>query len=162
MALFRRRGHIQSSLLTAVISAGWDVHEGEWEVIWIGEGGRVWFQEPEKVPARMVATSLSEATDWATTAALVLFVEGRMTPDAELQFAIYPWDYGKDAPIYDVTLSEDGFTAREMSDDDDDAPVISAPTLEMLVEEMRGQPGGDAAMLRWIRPFADLPTAALE
>jgi hypothetical protein len=43
-------------------------------------------------PRRLVTTSLAEQ---ATTAALAHFAEGRLIPEAELQFAIYPWDYGE-------------------------------------------------------------------
>jgi hypothetical protein len=151
MALFWRKRQPQNDLLTAIISAGWDDHEGEWEVIWVGQGG--------KEPARMVATSLSEAADWATTAALVHFTEGRLVPDAELQFAIYPWDYGKMAPMYDITTEAGHYEAHDIVSD---SPDIAAPTLEELVEQMALQPSGNEAMLRWVRSFADLPTTSLE
>jgi hypothetical protein len=107
----------------------------------------------------MVATSLSEAAAWATTAALVHFAEGRLAPEAELQFAIYPWDYGKMAPMYDITAEAGQYQAHDIVGD---SPDIAAPTLEELVEQMAAQPGGSEAMLRWIRRFQDLPAAATE
>lgn len=140
-----------SGLLTAIISAGWDDHEGEWEVIWVGRVARSLTE--------MVATSLSEAADWATTAALVHFTEGLLVPDAELQFAIYPRDYGKMAPMYDITAEAGQFEAHDIVGD---SPDIAAPTLEELVEQMTLQPSGNEAMLRWVRSFADLPTTSLE
>jgi len=151
MPIFGRKIRARNGLLTAIISAGAGHHEGEWEVIWVGEGG--------KDPQRMVATSLSEACEWAATAALVHFAEGRLLPEAELQFAIYPWDYGRMAPMYDVTAEADQYSAHDIVGD---SPDIAAPTLEELVEQMAAQPRGSEAMLRWVRRFQDLPTAALE
>jgi len=152
MPLFGRRVRPRNRLLTAIISAGSGVHEGEWEVIWVGEGG--------KEPSRMVATSLSEAADWATTAALAHFAGGRLVPDADLQFAIYPFrDYGHMAPMYDVTGCDGQYQAHDIVGD---SPEVAAPTLEELVEQVALQPRGGEAMLRWARRIQDLPTAALE
>lgn len=86
--------------------------------------------------------------------ALALYAGGELVPDAELQFAIYPWDYGKDAPIYDVSLADGEFRAQDLLNDS--APQISAVILEDLVAELGNQPGGNRAMLRWGRPFAGL------
>jgi hypothetical protein len=151
MPIFGRKSRARNGLLTAIISAGTGHHEGEWEVIWVGEGGRE--------PQRMIATSLSEACTWAATAALAHFAAGRLRPEAELQFAIFPWDYGKMAPMYDITAGADRYCAQDIVGD---SPDIAAPTLEGLVEQMAIQPGGSEAMLRWVRRFEDLPTAALE
>jgi hypothetical protein len=151
MPIFGRKNQARNGLLTAIISAGTGRHEGEWEVIWVGEGGTD--------PQRMVAASLSEACEWAATAALAHFAAGRLRPDAELQFAIYPWDYGKMAPMYDITAEAGQFCAHDIVSS---SPDIAAPTLEELVEKMAVQPGGSEAMLRWKRRFQDLPTSALE
>jgi hypothetical protein len=152
MPIFRRGIRARIGLLTAIISAGSGQHEGEWEVIWIGERGA-------RDPQRMVATSLSEACAWAVTAALAHFAAGYVLPEAELQFAIYPWDYGKMAPMYDITAEADQYRAHDIVSD---SPDIAAPTLEELVEQMAVQPRGSEAMLRWVRRFQDLPTAAAE
>jgi hypothetical protein len=124
-------------------------HDGEWEVIWIGQGG--------KEPRRLVTMSLSEAAEQARTAALAHFAESRLIPEAELQFAIYPWDYGKMAPMYDITAEAGQYRAHDIVAG---SPDIAAPTLEELVEQMAVQPRGSEAMLRWVRRFQDLPTAA--
>jgi hypothetical protein len=150
MPLFGRKTRARDGPLTAVISAGTGHHDGEWEVIWSGQGG--------KEPERLVTTSLSEAAEQAATAALAHFAAGRLTPEAELQFAIYPWDYGKMAPMYDVTAEAGQYRARDIVAD---SPDIAAPTLEELVEQMALQPHGSEAMLRWIRRIQDLPTAAM-
>ena len=149
MALFGHKNRSDNALLTAIISAGTGRHQGEWEVIWIANVG--------KGPSRMVTNSLSEAAEQATTAALAHFGEGRMTPEAELQFAIYPWDYGKMAPMYDITAEAHQYQAHDIVGD---SPDIAAATLEALIDEMAMQPRGGEAMLRWVRPFKELPTAA--
>jgi hypothetical protein len=41
-------------------------------------------------PVTRIATSLSEAAAWATSAALAHFAECRLVPEAELLFVIYP------------------------------------------------------------------------
>jgi hypothetical protein len=151
MPIFSRKIHARNGLLTAIISAGTGHHKGEWKVSWIGEGGNE--------PPRMIAPSLSEACAWAATAALAHFAEGRLRPQAELQFAIYPWDYGTMAPMYDITAEAGRYYAHDIVSDSSD---IAAPTLEELVEQMAVQPAGNEAMLRWVRRIQDLPTAALE
>jgi hypothetical protein len=151
MPIFGQKKRAQSGLLTAIISAGTGHHEGEWEIIWVGEGGRE--------PQRMVAASLSEACESAATAALAHFAADRLLPEAELQIAMYPWDYGKKAPMYDITAEADRYRAHDIVGG---SPDIAAPTLEGLVEQMAMQPGGSEAMLRWVRRFEDLPAAALE
>ena len=149
MPLFGLKSRARNGPLTAVISARTGSAEGEWEIIWIGQGGRE--------PKRLVTTGLSEAAAQAATAALAHVAEARLAPDAELQFAIYPWDYGKMAPIYDIATEDGQYRAHDIVSD---SPDITAPTLEELVEQMAGQPRGGEAMLRWVRRFQDLPTAA--
>ena len=151
MPIFGRKSRAHNGPLTAVISAGTGRHANEWEVIWVGQGG--------KDPKRLVATSLSDAAEQATAAALAHFAAGQLVPEAELQFAIYPWDYGKMAPMYDITAEAGQYRAHDIVAD---SPDIAAPTLEELVEQVAVQPGGTQAMLRWVRRFEDLPTAALE
>ena len=143
----RGRSRPASGLLTGVISAKQD----EWEVFWIGEG--------RNEPQEFLAPSLTEAADQATTAALAMYVVGPMLPDAELQFAIYPWDYGKNAPMYDISALPGQFRARDIQGSDRE---ITAESLEGLVAALRGEPSGDKAMLRWVRPFAELPTELLD
>jgi hypothetical protein len=149
MPFFGSRNRARNGPLTALISARTGHPEGEWEVSWIGQGGRE--------PRRLVTTGLSAAAEQAASAAVAHFAEGRLTPDAELQFAIYPWDYGKMAPIYDITAEDGQYRAHDIVSD---SPDITAATLEQLVEHMAGQPRGGEAMLRWVRRLQDLPTAA--
>jgi hypothetical protein len=152
MALLGRRRSPVCGLLTAVISAGG--HDGGWDVTWIGDGRGC------KEPEGFVAASLSGAVEQATVSALSLYSARELAPSADLQFAIYPWDYGKDAPIYDIILAAGEFRAENMLDNS--GPRISASSLEGLVAELRKQPAGNAAMLRWGRPFADLSAGGPE
>jgi hypothetical protein len=148
MPLFGRKSHLRNGPLTAVISAGTGRHAGEWKVIWIGPGGRE--------PKQLVTTNLTAAVEEATAVALAHFAGGRLSLEAELQFAIYPWDYGQRAPIYDITAVAGRYRAHDIAGD---SPDIAAPTLEELVKQMAEQPRGGEAMLRWVRQFQDLPAA---
>jgi hypothetical protein len=144
MPLFGRRVRAKCALLTGIISAD----AAGWEVTWVGDGGGC------KEPPRLVAASLSDAAEQSTMSALALYAAGELAPEAELQFAIYPWDYGKNAPIFDIDGSPGSFTASNLFDDA--AAEVRGATLEELVAHVGGQPGGDAAMLRWARPFTAL------
>jgi hypothetical protein len=146
MPRFGRRSHARPALLTGVISAD----DAEWEVFFVGDR--------MKEPARFTAASLTEAADQATAAALAMNM-ARPLSGAALQFAIYPWDYALNAPIYDISGTPGQFRARDIQGSDRE---ITAESLEGLVEALRTEPAVDRAMLRWERPFAALPTDALE
>jgi hypothetical protein len=146
VALLRRRRRVLG-LLTGIIAE----RSGVWEIDWVGDGSRE--------PRTSKAPGLTEAADQAATTALALWTVGPAFPDAELQLAIYPWNnYGKMAPMYDITEQDGEYQAHDIVAG---SPDIAAPTLEELVEQMALQPQGDQAMLRWVRRFADLSTAAL-
>jgi hypothetical protein len=82
-----------------------------------------------------------------------------LIPGAQLDFAIYPWRYGKNGAIYDISGRPGHFTTRDIMGSNSEVQALS---LEGLVEAVSHEPGGDAAMLRWARPSAELPTDALE
>lgn len=147
MPLFRRNAHSMCGLLTGVVSE----RRGKWEVFWIAESTRY-------EPQTFTAAGLTEAADQATTAALAKYVTGSHVPDAELQLAIYPWDYGKNAPMYDISGGPGEFRARDIQGSDRE---IAAESLEGLVVALCAEPSGSAAMLRWVRPFAVLPPELL-
>jgi|SRR5215469_10218083 len=144
MPLFGRKSRSQSRLLTAVISA----RQRDWEVFWIGDGG--------KEPRSFRAAGLTDAADQATEAAVALDAAGPPLLNAELQFVIYPWDYGDNAPIYDISGAQGEFMARDIQGSERE---ITGSSLEELVAALGGEPAGSQAMLRWVRPFAALPTA---
>jgi hypothetical protein len=150
MPLFSRNRHRapETGSITCIVSAD----EDGWHVSWIGEGSN---EPPDFQPSG----SLTEVTEQAAKAALALYEVSPKPPGAELQFAIYPWDYGADGAIYDVSGSPGLFKARDIQGSERE---VEAESLEGLVEAVRHEPGGDIAMLRWIRPFAELPAEWLQ
>jgi hypothetical protein len=143
MPLFRSRP--RSALLTGIIA----VDQDQWNVIWVGSG--------IKEPPKFTAPTLTEAARQATTAAVTMQAGSRRMPGGELQFAIYPWVYKKDGPMYRVTRGSGQFNARDVQGS---GREITAGSLEDLVAALRREPSGDTAMLLWIRQFADLATEA--
>jgi hypothetical protein len=125
------------------------VEEGDdgWRVSWDEGGGNN--------PPELQAASLTEVTDLATAAALA-----RPRPSGGvLAFAIYPRKSGKKGVLYDVTSSPGQFTARDMQGSHRE---VGAANLDELLAEVRQQAGPDIAMLRWVRPFGELPSRGLE
>jgi hypothetical protein len=149
MPLFRRKTDpALSRLLTCLVFAKADI----WEGSWMSDNTR-------KEPPEFEAASLTEAVDQAAAAARELWSTLPPVPGAELDFAIYPWRYGKNGAIYDISGKSGDFTARDIQGSDRE---VRAASLEGLVEALGREPAGDIAMLRWRRPFAELPTDALE
>jgi hypothetical protein len=147
MGLLRRRQRFETGSLTCMVSA----RDDGWQLTWVGEG--------RNEPPDFEADTLTEATDQAAAAALALYMVGPRPPGAELDFAIYPWDYGRNAAIYDVSGAPGQFRAKDIQGSDRE---VEADSLEGLVAAIRAQPGGDVAMLRWLRPFAELPAEWLD
>lgn len=129
-----------SALITATVGPG---KNGGWSVSWAGDG--VW-------PAQVQAASLTEAVDQAAAAAAGLYAEYPPVPDAELQFAIFPWGY-QGGPMFDVTGDAGALTARDIQGSD---RSVSGGSLEDLVEAVRQLPGGpdDDSMFRWVRTLS--------
>jgi hypothetical protein len=150
MALFGRkyRSNDLAGRLTCTLFAENDV----WAISWMSDNTK-------KEPPEWEAASLTEAVDEAATAALALWSNRFLVPGAQLDFAIYPWRYGRNGAIYDISGVPGDFTARDIVGSDRE---VRAPSLEGLVEAISREPGGDVAMLRWVRPFAELPTGGLE
>jgi hypothetical protein len=149
MPLFGRKTNPDiAGVLTCLVSA----EDDAWAVSWMSDNTR-------KEPPEFEAASLTEAVDQAATAALALWSVRPLVPGALLDFAIYPWRYGKNGAIYDISGRPGDFTARDIQGSNRE---VRASSLEGLVEAVSQQPGGDVAMLRWDRPFAELATDALE
>jgi hypothetical protein len=146
MPLLRRKSRPQPGLLTGVISAEND----QWTVSWTSDGG--------KEPPGFSAPNLTDAAQQATAAAVAAHAEDRRAPGDELQFAIFPWDYGKNAPMYDIGGTFGQFTAHDIQGSERE---ITAGSLEELVVALSREPSGDEAMLRWVRRFDELPGGTL-
>lgn len=133
------------------LSADVEEEEACWRVTWFGNR--------RNEPPDFQAASLTEVTDLAATAALARYVAGPQPPGAVLGFAIYPRKSGKTGVLYDVSGRPGQFEARDVQAS---ARQVQAASLEELVEAVRQQAGADIAMLRWVRPFAELPVECLE
>jgi hypothetical protein len=134
------------TLITGVIGPD---KKGGWSVSWAGDGA--W-------PPPIQATSLTQAADRAASAAAALYAKHPPMADAELQLAIYPWDY-KDGAIFDISGDVGALTARDIQGSD---RSVSGATLEDVVEAVRQMtdiPDGHS-MFRWIRQVASLPLPA--
>lgn len=120
--------------------------DGGWSVFFISEGLE---------PADVRAWTLTEVIDSAAAAVASLYAKHPPVDGAELQLAIYPWNFD-DGPILDVAGKQGSFSARDIQGTD---LAIQGATLEDLVTAVERMPGvpPDNSMLRWIRPIASLP-----
>jgi hypothetical protein len=140
--------HMQlSPLITGVVSSGVD----GWSVTWTGGG---------PTPAPLHAESLSAAIGQASATVASLYASYPANPGAELQFAIYPWNY-QDGPIFDISGSPGRFGARDL---ENSLPAVGGATLEDLVAAVEQMPGAgpEHSMLRWVRQVSSVPTGEHE
>ncbi|MEV0717023.1 hypothetical protein [Asanoa sp. NPDC050611] len=138
-----------AALITGV--AGVD-EDGGWTAFFISGGG------PEPVNVR--GGTLTEVVDVAADAVAGLYAVHPPVEGAELQLAIYPWDY-HGGPIFEVAGQPGSFSARDIQGTD---LAVHGATLEELVtavERLPASPAGNA-MLLWIRPVAALPAPVQE
>jgi hypothetical protein len=119
--------------------------KGGWSVSWVGDGA--W-------PPRIDAESLTHAVDRASSAVAALYAKYPPVAGAELQLAIYPWNY-RGGPIFDIAGHAGAFTARDIQGSD---RSIAGETLEDLVEAVRQimDIPDEHSMFRWIRQIASL------
>jgi hypothetical protein len=134
------------ALITALVGPH---KNGGWVVTWTGDGA--W-------PPRVEAATLNETTDQAVAAVAALYAEHPPVPDAELQFAFYPWGY-KNGPVFDITGKPGALTARDTQGSE---LSVSGATLEDLVEAVRQRSDvpDDNSMFRWVRKVSSLQPPA--
>jgi hypothetical protein len=113
-------------------------------------GWSVTFAGAGRVPAPVHAPSLSLAAAVASATVASLFARGTVGAATEFRLAIYPWPY-RDGPVFDITGTPGGFTAR------DGATSVQGATLEDLLTAAQRMPAGHGAMFRWTRPVSTLP-----
>jgi hypothetical protein len=120
--------------------------DGGWSAFFISEGLE---------PAKVRAWTLTEVIDAASAAVATLYAGHPPVDDAELQLAIYPWDYDGGA-IFDIAGQRGSFSARDIQGSD---LAVRGATLEDLVTAVERLPEvpPNRAMFRWIRPIALLP-----
>ena len=117
-----------------------------WTVVW----------DDERIqPTEIRAPGLTEAADQAAVLAVAHQAAQPLGQDAELQLAIYPWDY-VDGPMFDITAGPSGFTATDM------LGIARAPLQGSSLEDLVFAAGNltdrraAGAMLMWTRPVAEL------
>jgi hypothetical protein len=120
--------------------------DGGWSVFFISEGLE---------PAQVRAWTLTEVVDGAAAAVASLYAKHPPVEGAELQLAIYPWNY-RGGAIFDISGQQGSFSARDIQGSD---LAVQGATLEDLVAAVERMPGvpPDKSMFRWIRPIASLP-----
>lgn len=132
-----------ADLITGV--AGPD-KDGGWSAFFVSEGLE---------PAEVRGWTLTEVADRACAAVAALYAQHAPVDGAELQLAIYPWDY-KGGAMFDVAGRQGEFAARDIQGSE---LAIEGATLEDLVAAIvrLGTPASEDSMLRWIRPIASIP-----
>jgi hypothetical protein len=141
MRLLRRRsGRRLADLITATIGQDKD----RWSIGWTGDG---------QLPPNATAAAVTEAVDRAVSMVAELYAQGRPLPGAELQLAIFPWDYTGGA-IFDIAGGPGHFTGHDIQGSE---RTVEAATLEELITTVEQiAEVGHASMFRWIRPIESL------
>jgi hypothetical protein len=132
-----------ADLITGVVGRRKD---GGWSAFFMSEG---------LAPADVRAWTLADVVAAADAAVAALYAQHPPVEGAELQLAIYPWDYRR-GPIFDIAGEPGAFSARDIQGSDVE---VRGATLEDLATAVEGLPGmkPNDAMFRWIRPIASLP-----
>jgi hypothetical protein len=106
-----------AALITGVVG---HEEDGGWSVFFISEGLE---------PAKVRAWTLTEVIDGASAAVATLYAGHPPVDDAELQLAIYPWNYDGGA-IFDIAGQQGSFSAWDIQGSD---LAVRGATLEDLV-----------------------------
>lgn len=131
-----------ADLITGVVGLKKD---GGWSVFFISEGLE---------PADVRAWTLTDVVDAAAAVVASLYARHPPVEGAELQLAIYPWDYD-DGPIFDIAGQQGSLSARDIQGSD---LAVQGATLEDLVTAVERMPGvpPNNSLFRWIRPIGSL------
>jgi hypothetical protein len=133
-----------TDLITGIV--GPEKKTGGWSIIFESDG---------LTPADVRAWTLTDVTDLAAAAVASLYAKHPPVEGAELQLAIFPWDYD-DGPIFDVEGQPGSYVARDIQGSDLRVEGWTLEDLVTAIERIPERVRGDA-MLRWIRPVASLP-----
>lgn len=142
MSWFKRafRGRLPD-LVTCVIERGGE----SWDASWASDG---------RVPENFKAHSLTGATGRAATQAAAMYSGKPEAANAELQFAIYPWEGNPGKVILDITADANDLVARDIQGTE---ITIRGASLEELVQKGETMvPNPSEAMFRWIRRVSEL------
>ncbi|HEU0237992.1 MAG TPA: hypothetical protein VFR11_01760, partial [Micromonosporaceae bacterium] len=122
-------------LITAVVRRD---EPGGWSLSWVGDG---------RWPTELRASTLTELVEQASAAVTDLYARYPPVAGAELQFAIYPWDYHR-GPMFAVEKHDQLFIAR---DELGGGHELQANSLGDLITTAEHDYGADS-MLHWVRP----------
>jgi hypothetical protein len=140
--LLAGRSRWPDDLLTAVVGPE---KRGGWSLFWVGDGIG---------PKEMQAWTLTQLVDDASAAVVDLYARFPALDGAQLQFAIYPWDY-KRGPMFEIAKQGSVYAAR---DGLGGGHVLEAISLERLISAAEPK-FRDESMFHWIRPIASLASA---
>jgi hypothetical protein len=130
-----------SNLVTCVVERDGDF----WSVSWASDG---------RVPPDFKDHSLTAVTDRAASQVAAMYSGKPQAADAELQFAIYPWEGNPGKVILDITATANGLVARDIQGTE---LAVEGASLEELVQKGETMlPNPKEAMFRWIRRVSDL------
>jgi hypothetical protein len=106
------------------------------------------------VPPEFKGRSLTAVTDRAAAQVTAMYSGKPQGADAELQFAIYPWEGNPGNVILDITTSTNGLVARDIQGTE---IAVEGASLEELVQKGETMlPNPKEAMFRWIRRVSEL------
>jgi hypothetical protein len=132
---------LPAKLLTGLVGPD---KNGGWSVSWVGDGVS---------PNVVRAWTLTQVVDDAAAAVVELYANFPPVENAELNFAIYPWNYDG-GPMFEITKRGSELTAHDTMGSN---RTLRAASLEGLVEAIAPD-ADDNAMLQWIRPVSQLRT----
>lgn len=143
MSWFKRAftGGRLANLVTCVAER----NRGSWDISWASDG---------RVPEAYTDHSLTAAADRASGCVAEMYSGKPQAADAELQFAIYPWEGNPGKVILDIATEANGLVARDIQGTE---ITIQGASLEELVQ--KGEtvlPNPREAMFRWIRRVSEL------
>jgi hypothetical protein len=131
-----------ANLVTGVVERKGD----SWEISWASDG-----RVPE---AAFTDHSLTAVTDRASARVAEMYSGKPQAADAELQFAIYPWEGNPGKVILDIATDANGLVARDIQGTE---ITIQGASLEELVQKGETMvPNPREAMFRWIRRVNEL------
>ena len=116
-----------------------------WTLTWVSDG---------KTPRDSSAESVAAAIESGSSEIAALYASHKEALEAELQFAIYPWQGNAGEVILDIT--RDG-TELVATDIQGSGITFRAPAVDGLIEGAeRYVPDTTKEMLRWIRRVSEL------
>jgi len=141
------KARLPAALITGLVGPE---KKGGWSVTWVGDGA--W-------PPKIDAASLTDAAEQASSAVAALYAQHPPVAEAELQLAIYPWDY-RSGPIFDIAGHAGAFSARDTQGSERSVAGEALEDLVDAVQQLTDLPSEDS-MFRWIRPVASLTVPPL-